>query len=188
MRRPVGRDTEKAALWREICRASLVKQELTLGTGRPGAYYLDKYRFETEPALLRRVAEQLAEHVPAGTTRLAGPAVGAVPLVTALSLRTGLAFGIIRKEPKGYGANRLVEGCLAAGDRVTLVDDVVASGSQVVRAAEELRRMGAAVLRILAVIDRSQGAAELARERGFQFQALFELSEWPLPAPVDDIR
>ena len=98
---------------------------------------------------------------------------GAVALATGVSLASGLPFVIIRKAGKEYGTTRLVEGELFPGDRVLLIEDVVSSGAQAIRAAEQIGRAGAEVAGIVAVIDREQGGAENIAAQGFHYQALF---------------
>ena len=77
-------------LARRIVEVALLRGEFTLRSGRKSNYYLDKYLFTTRPELLRRIAAEMAARLPEGVQRLAGPVLGAVPLVTALSLHTGL--------------------------------------------------------------------------------------------------
>src|SRR6185436_15817294 len=126
--------------------------------------YFDKYQFESDPALLRAIAEHLAPLVPSGIDALAGLELGGVPLATALSLHTGLPALFVRKEAKAYGTCRLAEGGEISGRRLLIIEDVVTSGGQVVASTEALRALGARVDTALCVIDReSGGAAALAR-------------------------
>jgi orotate phosphoribosyltransferase len=83
--------------------AALLRGDFILSSGRRSTYYLDKYRIETQPSILGAVAEGLAEKIPAGTDLLAGPELGAIPLVTAVGLRTGIPFLLVRKKAKDYG-------------------------------------------------------------------------------------
>ena len=76
---------ESGDVLQELLSVSLCVGAVTLHSGRTSTVYLDKYRFQVRPALLRRVAAQMAEHIPQGTQRLAGVELGAVPLVTATS-------------------------------------------------------------------------------------------------------
>ena len=82
--------------------------DFVLRSGKRSRYYLDKYRFETRPELLRALGEEIAgavgEHAP-GAARLAGPELGAVALAAAGSLATGLPFLLVRKEANGDGAS-----------------------------------------------------------------------------------
>jgi orotate phosphoribosyltransferase len=145
-----------------------------LRSGARSTYYIDKYLFTTRPELLRRLAVALAGLVPAGVQRLAGPVLGAVPLVTALSLETGLPMVIVRTEgAKEYGTARQIEGALEAGERVLLIEDVVTTGGAALSAVDSLRAAGADVVGALVVVDREQGGPEAFAARHVPFQALF---------------
>lgn len=156
-----------------LLETALLKGEFTLRSGRKSSYYFDKYLFETRPNLLRPVAEHLAAMLPEGVERLAGAALGGVPLVTALALETGLPFVIVRKAGKEYGTEKQLEGELRPGERVVLVEDVATSAGAALQAVEALRRAGAEVLTVLLVLDRQEGAEAAFREARVPFQALF---------------
>ena len=160
-------------LGQDIAAVSLLRGDFVLSSGARSSYYLDKYLFETRPDILRRIARAFVPHVPADTDRIAGTELGAVALATALSLATDLPFVIARKAGKGYSTEKLVEGELLAGERVVLVEDVITSGAQAIRAAERLREAGASVTRILGVIDREEGGAAAVRAAGYQLVSLF---------------
>jgi orotate phosphoribosyltransferase len=152
----------------------VLRGDFLLRSGQRSSYYIDKYLFTTRPELLRRIASALALLVPAGVARLAGPVLGAVPLVTALSLETGLPMLIVRTDrPKDYGTAKQIEGALQAGERVLLVEDVVTTGGAALAAVDELRAAGAEVVGALAVVDREQGGPAAFEARGVAFRALF---------------
>ncbi len=148
-----------------------------LRSGRTATEYFDKYRFESDPALLAAVAEHLAPLVPADTDLLAGLELGGVPIATALALRTGLPVVFVRKEAKAYGTCRLAEGAEIAGRRLLVVEDVVTSGGQVARSAADLRERGALVTDALCVVDREEGGREALAEAGLRMQGLFRARE-----------
>src|SRR5438477_8395109 len=103
---------DTAELRRALVEHAYLEGDFVLRSGRRSRYYLDKYRFETRPDLLRalgeRLAAQIREHEPEAT-RIAGPALGAVALAAATSLESGLPFLIVRKEAKGYGTDKRLE-------------------------------------------------------------------------------
>ena len=111
-------------LARGLREAAYLEGDFVLRSGRRSKYYLDKYRFETRPDLLRALGAALAsavrEHEPEAD-RLAGPELGAVALAAAASLETGLPFLIVRKEAKDYGTANRLEGVSERG-RVRLPD------------------------------------------------------------------
>ncbi len=134
--------------------ACYLEGHFVLRSGQVATFYFDKYLFESNPSLLRAVAEHAAALVPEGTDVLAGLELGGVPIATALSLLTGLPQVLVRKQAKQYGTAKLAEGPDVAGRRLLVVEDVVTTGGQVVLSAEELRRRGASVENVLCVIDR----------------------------------
>ncbi|MEY2415033.1 MAG: orotate phosphoribosyltransferase [Ilumatobacteraceae bacterium] len=133
----------------------------TLRSGQIATEYFDKYRFEADPVLLADIAEALVPLLPAGTEVLAGLELGGVPIATALSLRTGIPAAFVRKEAKSCGTAQLAEGADVGGKRVTVIEDVITTGGQVLISAGELRSLGAIVDHVVCVIDRSpdHGAA-----------------------------
>jgi len=172
-----SRQQRLAELGRDLLSAAYLQGDFVLSSGVKSRYYFDKYLFETKPGILRRLASFLAEMVPPQTDRLAGPELGAVALATAVSLETGLPFVIVKKEQKGYATSKLVEGELYPGERVVVVEDVLTTGAQAIRAAQQVARAGAQVLAILGVIDREQGAPENIAAAGFEARALFRRSD-----------
>ena len=134
--------------------------EFTLRSGLVADTYFDKYQFEAEPELLAAVAEQMAPLIPADTELLAGLELGGVPVATALSLATGIPTVFVRKKAKEYGTAKLAEGPAIEGRKLTIVEDVVTTGGQVVTSTGDLRERGAVVSKALCVIDREQGGTE----------------------------
>ena len=174
---PDDHEVDRIELGRRLYAVSYTEGEFALSAGGVSSYYLDKFQFATRPELLRAVAVELAARVPAATTRLAAPVLGAVPFGTAVSLETGLPLVIVRKEPKAYGAQRQFEGVLEPGDEVTIVEDIVTTGSESLRTARAVRAAGADVVAIVAIIDREQGGAQNIADAGFPFTTLFVQSE-----------
>ena len=164
-------------LARDILGAAYLRGDFVLSSGARSRYYFDKYLFATKPSILRRIASLMAELVPSGTDRIAGPELGAVPLATAVSLEVGLPFVIVKKLAEGFGAARLVEGELYPGEKVVVIEDVVSTAAQAIRAARQVAQTGAQVVSILAVIDREQGGTENIAAAGYQFGALFRRSD-----------
>lgn len=144
----------------------------TLRSGQIATEYFDKYRFEAQPLLLARIAAALAPMVPSGTEVLAGLEMGGIPIATALSLHTGLPAAFVRKQAKQYGTARLAEGVDFAGKRVTVVEDVITTGGQVVISTNDLRALGAIVEHVVCVIDRSPDHAAALTADGLQLHAL----------------
>jgi orotate phosphoribosyltransferase len=163
----------KEQLANRIAEVSLLRGEFTLRSGRKSNYYLDKYRFETQPDVLIELGLLLAAKVPANVDRIAGAELGAVPLAAATSMARGKPYVIVRNQKKDYGTSKQVEGVLLSGETVLIVEDVLTTGGQVLEAAKSLQAVGAKIDRIVAVIDRQEGARENIEGAGFVFEALF---------------
>jgi orotate phosphoribosyltransferase len=172
--------SELAGLGRDLVKVSYLKGDFVLRSGRRSNRYFDKFLFETDPALLRRIGKHLAELVPKETQRLAAPELGAVLLGGAVSMETGLPLVLVRKEPKGYGTSKQIEGHLVQGDRVTLIEDVVTTGGDSLRSAQVLRDAGADIISLLVVIDRGEGGEDNIRTAGIPYRPLFRIEDLEL--------
>jgi orotate phosphoribosyltransferase len=163
----------KKEIAEQIASVSLLKGEFTLRSGRTSHYYLDKYLFSTQPAVLTELGKMFAEHVEADTTRLAGAELGGIPLVSAASMASGLPCLFIRNQKKEYGTAKQLEGKIEAGDKVILVEDVCTTGGQILEAAKVIEAEGASIQKIIGTIDREEGARENIEAAGYEFIALF---------------
>jgi orotate phosphoribosyltransferase len=172
--------SELAELGRDLVKVSYLKGDFVLRSGRRSNRYFDKFLFETDPALLRRIGKQLAALVPKETQRLAAPELGAVLLGGAVSLETGLPLVLVRKEAKGYGTSKQIEGILAPRDRVTLIEDVVTTGGDSLRSAQVLRDAGAEVINLVVVLDRGEGGEDNIRSAGIPYAPLFRIQDLEL--------
>jgi orotate phosphoribosyltransferase len=168
---------DRTHLAREIYERTHLTGEFVLRSGAVSNEYFDKYRFESDPVLLRAIAEALAPLVPAGTDGLAGLELGGVPLATMVSQVTGLPAFFVRKEAKTYGTCQLAEGGDLDGLRLLVVEDVVTSGGQVVTSCGDLRDRGAKVEHALCVIDRESGGPANLAAIGVELHPLYTMQE-----------
>jgi len=163
----------RTELARCIREAAYLEGDFTLRSGRKSKYYLDKYLFETQPDILKALGEMFAAYVKPTTTLIAGAELGGVALAAAAAMASGKPFVIIRNAKKDYGTSKPYEGKLAEGDSVLLVEDIATTGGQVLEAARLIKSIGAKVERIVAVIDRQEGARENIKAAGLAFEAFF---------------
>jgi orotate phosphoribosyltransferase len=167
-------------LGRALREAAYLEGDFLLRSGRRSKYYLDKYRFETRPDLLRplgeAIAEAVREHEP-DAERLAGPELGAVALAAAASLESGLPFLIVRKQAKDYGTSNRLEGLHEEGECVCLVEDVVTSGGAAIDAVLALREAGLRVSNAVCVVDREEGGVDELARHAVRLRPLFRASE-----------
>ena len=163
-----------------LVRHAYLEGDFLLRSGKRSRYYLDKYRFETRPDLLRELGERLAaeirEHEPE-SARIAGPELGAVTLAAAASLASGLPFLIVRKEAKSYGTAKRLEGAFDEGEEVCLVEDIVTSGGAAVAGVEALREAGLVCRTAICVVDREEGGADALARHAVRLWPLFRASE-----------
>jgi orotate phosphoribosyltransferase len=152
-----------------------------LRSGRTSNYYLDKYRFETQPDILRYLGEAFAEYKTPQTTLIAGAELGGVPLAAAASMAANLPFVIVRNAKKDYGTSKMYEGVLPEGASVLIVEDIATTGGQVLEAAKQLTDAGCKVERIVAVIDRLEGARDNIERAGFVFESLLTSDDLGIP-------
>lgn len=145
-------DSQLAADIDATCRLT---GEFVLRSGQVATEYFDKYLFEAQPALLDRVATQMVGLLPEDTELLGGLELGGVPIATMVSAKTGLPALFVRKKAKEYGTCKLAEGPDVAGQRITLIEDVITTGGAVRDATRELRAAGAIVTTVVCAIDRS---------------------------------
>ena len=168
------------ALAAALVEHAYLEGDFLLRSGKRSRYYLDKYRFETRPELLRPLGERIAaavrEHA-GDATRLAAPELGAVALATAASLESGLPFLIVRKEAKEYGTANRLEGPYEAGECVCLVEDVVTSGGALLESVAALREAGLVVNTAVCVVDREEGGADALARQAVRLRPLFRAGE-----------
>lgn len=161
------------------------KGPVTLASGKISDFYIDGRLVTLDAEGLQYTAELMAEMLKgASFDAIGGPTMGADSIVGALlyhfwateDRRVG-GF-LIRKEAKAHGMQKMIEGpALASGERVVLVEDVVTSGGSVLKAAKAVEEAGAKVVKILALVDREEGAAAALADAGYDFTAIFSKTE-----------
>ena len=159
---------------------SLLEGDFVLRSGKRSSYYLDKYRFETQPELLRQLGVRLADaarEVEPELVRFAGPALGAVALAASAAMASDLPFIIVRGETKEYGTANRIEGPYAPGELVCLLEDVVTSGGALAEAVSALREVGLVVRHAVCVVDREEGGADTLARLGVRLRSIFRASE-----------
>jgi orotate phosphoribosyltransferase len=168
--------TEIDSIAREIRDAARIQGTFTLRSGATSNTYFDKYRFEADPALLRRIGMAMQALIPPGITVLAGLEMGGIPIVTMLGQLTGLPTAFLRKEPKTYGTCRYAEGADLPGERVLMVEDVVSSGGAILNTLDMLRADAVEPIGAICVIDRETGGMEALAAKGLPLRSLLTMS------------
>ena len=154
--------------------------EFTLSSGQKSSYYFDGRLLSLHPAGAYLIGRLLLPIVrKAGAQAIGGPTLGADPIVAAVALTSHLAGTpvpafIVRKEAKGHGTGQLIEGPLAKGTPVAIVDDVCTTGGALFHAIAAAEAHGCRVVQVIAILDRHQGGGDELRKRGYRFTAVLE--------------
>ncbi len=147
-----------------------------LTSGAISDYYINIKKASTDPKTLQTIAQEMSNYTK-GYDLLAGMELGAVPLVVALSLETNLPYVMIRKEKRGHGTSKQIEGCDVKNKKVLVIEDVTTSGGSVVKSIQILRENNAEVDKVLVVVDRESGAKEKLQKSNVTFIPLLSVSE-----------
>jgi orotate phosphoribosyltransferase len=150
--------------------------EFILASGKKSNYFVNIKRASTDPRVLREIGREMAKHV-SDEQKIAGMALGAVPLAVAVALETGKPFVMVRKEPKDHGTKELIEGDVSPGERFVIVEDVATTGGSTLRVVSALRQKGAQVAKAIVVVDREEGATDMLKEHGVELVSIFKAKD-----------
>src|SRR5690606_31963197 len=150
----------------------------TLKSGIESPFYVDLRPLSSSPQLLKTLAQNLLELVEGAPFDLiCGVPYAALPMGTTMSLASGVPLIIKRKENKGYGTKRMVEGVYHDGQNCLLVEDVITSGQSLLETIEEIEREGLKVTDIVVVLDREQGGIAKLKQKGYKAHTLFTINQ-----------
>ncbi len=150
--------------------------DFVLASGKKSSYFVNIKRASTNPKVLREIAKEMAAHVD-DDMKIAGMALGAVPLAVAVALETDRPFVMVRKEPKDHGTRDLIEGDVLPGERFLIVEDVATTGGSTMRVVSALREKGANVKKVVVVVDRQEGATEMLAQNGIELVSIFKAKD-----------
>lgn len=175
------------ALFRE---RALKFGDFTLASGRKASYYLDGKQITLHSTGLRLVAQGLLDLLDdvefdaiGGMSIGADPIIGAVLAVAAERGRDLCGF-LVRKEAKGHGTGKYVEGPVQPGSKVVIVDDVVTTGGSSLQAIDRIVEFGCQVTQVVAIVDRMEGGAANFAARQLPFRALLQITDFGITPPV----
>ncbi len=160
-----------------------------LASGKESTYYINskKVLFHAEAIwLLGDVLWELTRDL--NIDAIGGLEIGAIPMATAACLRyhengRSLEGFFVRKEAKGHGSQKRLEGTIEPGQRVAVIDDVFTSGGSVIQAIEEVEGAGGVVVAVLCIVDRLEGAKEKLASR-YQYRPIFTIEDFGIPRPT----
>jgi orotate phosphoribosyltransferase len=166
-----------------FCQLAYQEGDFVLSSGLRSSYYVNKTQVTLHPQGALAVGRLVFPLLPTDTQAVAGLTLGADPIVTAVSVvsvyeNRPIPALIIRKEAKGYGTRAYIEGpSLPEGAKVVVLEDVVTTGQSALKAVNRLQEAGYTVERVISLVDRLQGGAELYQSAGLQFETLFSIEE-----------
>ena len=163
--------------------------DFTLASGRKSTYYLDGKQVTLDAGGAKLIAEGMLEILGDPLPKAGGGmAIGADPITGAIVALAGvqerpLKGFLVRKEAKGHGLKRYIEGPVEPGDEVAIVEDVVTTGGSSLLAIERAEEFGLKVIHVLAIVDRLEGGAEAFSQRGYPFTSLFTIRDLGVEPP-----
>lgn len=181
-------DALRRELLELILEVSFERRRVTLSSGRTSDFYLDLRQTLMRPRGVALAGQLLLERLAAGppVQAVGGMAVGAVPVVCAVLAAaarepdTALLGFFVRKQAKGHGLARRIEGAFRPGMGVALLEDTTTTGGSTLEALDAVEAEGGKVARVLCLVDRGEGAADAFRERGLALEALFTRADLPV--------
>jgi len=181
---------DKDALIDLICRKALKFGEFTLTSGKKATYYLDGKQVTLDPAGAGLVAEGILDRLEAcpTVTCVGGMSIGADPITSSVVTLSAqrqrpLRGFMVRKEPKGHGTNRYIEGPVTPGEEAVILEDVVTTGGSSLTAIERAEEFGLRIGGIIAIVDRCEGGAEAFARRGYRFCSLLSIRDFGIEPP-----
>ncbi len=166
--------------------------DFTLASGKKATYYLDGKQITLHSRGLQQVSEGLLDLIDLDNVdAVGGMSIGADPIVAGI-LSAAAARGkeligfLVRKESKGHGTNKYVEGPLQPGMKVAIVEDVVTTGGSSLLAVDRVQEFGAEVVQVLSIIDRMEGGAKNFAARNIPLQSLLTIQDFGITPPVLD--
>jgi orotate phosphoribosyltransferase len=157
--------------------------DFTLSSGQASSYYINCKVVTLDAFGSYAMGKLLYHRLPSITIAVGGLTLGADPMVSAVTVISALEGRpvsglIVRKQSKGHGTQAYIEGpVLESGAEVVVLEDVVTTGQSALQAVERLKDAGYQVRRILALVDRQQGGAEVYSGLGLEFESLFTIAD-----------
>ena len=172
----------------EECKSRLLEllkeRAVTLGkfrlsSGKESNYYLDERVVTLLPEgayltakIILDMLKDLEVDAVGGMTVAADPITGAVAAVSYADGSPISGF-IVRKERKEHGMGKQVEGPIAKGLKVAVVDGTMTTGRSLLKAIEAVENEGCKVVKVIVLVDRLEGGRENVQSKGYDFAAIF---------------
>ncbi|MDA0806533.1 MAG: orotate phosphoribosyltransferase [Planctomycetota bacterium] len=166
--------------------------DFTLASGKKSTYYLDGKQITLHAKGLQLVSEGLLNLLAdVEYDAIGGMSIGADPIIggvlTAAAGRDQSMIGfMVRKEAKGHGTQKYIEGPVEPGMKVVVIDDVVTTGGSSIEACQRIQDFGCEVVCVVGIVDRMQGGAANFAERNLPFRSLLSILDFGIDPPKED--
>jgi len=164
--------------------------DFTLASGKKSTYYLDGKQITLHSRGLQLVSEGLLDLLSdVAFDAIGGMSIGADPIIggvlTAASARGREMLGfLVRKEPKGHGTQRYIEGPVQPGMKVVVIDDVVTTGGSSLQAADRIIEFGCEVVQVVGIVDRMEGGPANFAARNLPLRSLLTIQDFGITPPA----
>ena len=153
-----------------------------LSSGKASPYYIDLRVIPSFPDAFREICDFYAEYITnqigvKNFDRMAGVPLTGIIFASQVAYNLKKPFLYVRKGVRLHGRERRVEGLLASGDRVLLIDDLVTTGLTLKKAAEAVRDEGGVVTDAVVFLDREEGGNQQLEKNGINLHTLLKISE-----------
>ncbi|RLE48603.1 MAG: orotate phosphoribosyltransferase [Candidatus Methanomethylicota archaeon] len=175
MKKLLNRDELAKELFEKGC---IAFGEFTLSAGGKSPYYIDLRRIPSYPELYDKVTDLYVDLLhKLDFDKVVGIATAGIPIAALTAYKLNKPFLYVRKEAKDYGLQKQIEGVLERGDKVVVVDDVITTGSNIIRAVDAIRSAGAVVNKAVVLVDREQGGSEALRKLDVELLSIVKASQ-----------
>ncbi len=177
----------KQRLMALVNETAVIRGDFVLTSGARSNYYIDgKLISLTSEGLAyfaRVVLDMIAEtdaDLIGGMTLGADPVIGAVVAVSHIIGRPVDGI-IVRKEAKGHGRLKRIEGAIKQGNTVVIIEDVVTTGGSSLKAIEAVEEAGGRIAKVICLVDRLAGGRESFESKGYHFEPIFTIDDLDIP-------
>lgn len=181
----LSEDREK--IKRDVCkilyRIGAIKfGSFKLTSGKMSPYYIDLRLIPSFPEVFHKISGILTDFIVktlglSRIDRIAGIPTAGIPFASVIAYSMSKPFLYVRKTKRVHGRERRIEGLISPGDKVLLIDDLITTGSSLIRAAKAIVTEGGVVENAVVLLDREEGGKEKLSKEGISLHAVFNISE-----------
>lgn len=150
--------------------------EFILSSGKKSSFYIDCRKVTLHPQGAKLIGKIILEKIKGlKVDAIGGLTLGADPIISTVVALSDIPGFIVRKKEKEHGTKQKIEGLIAPGWKVVIVEDVATTGASALEAIQAAEAAGAKVVKVISVVDREEGAAEALKN--YDFDPIFKKSE-----------